>query len=307
MPRSFFIEIFHQPIKPLKEYKEGVGVHYTVNKNEGVISNLHSVYTNKESNVFHKEDCSRLGVVDDLIEFDSPQEAMKSGGLPCNYCNPPSVHKQQTVDKAYTKTTSIKLRSSFKILSLFQVQLMPNISIREIIDFGFHGHSTIKHSYQQKSISGDKVVVDYATGLMWHQNGSGHHLFNWREAKGRLDELNSKGYAGYHDWRIPTIEEAASLLEQEMRNKDLYISPAFSDKQEKVWTGDKDDSKYHQLWVVSYLRGTVTRTSASFNHFIRPVSPIIYQGLRSSGRCRKFGFSGNCKVIVELHVFDRLF
>jgi len=47
-----------------------------------------SVFANKDSNVFHKRNCPKLDTKDDLVEFGSPQEASKAGGLPCNYCNP---------------------------------------------------------------------------------------------------------------------------------------------------------------------------------------------------------------------------
>lgn len=47
----------------------------------------YSVFVTKESNIFHKPDCPQLGA-GDLIEFDSPQEALEAGGVPCKHCNP---------------------------------------------------------------------------------------------------------------------------------------------------------------------------------------------------------------------------
>ncbi len=68
----------------------------------------------------------------------------------------------------FDKTSSIKLRSSYRELSVSQVQSMSNISIRKKDKRGFFGHSTSSHSYNLKSINGDKVAIDHATGLMWH-------------------------------------------------------------------------------------------------------------------------------------------
>ena len=70
----------------------------------------------------------------------------------------------------------IALRSFYGNLSVSQVQSMPNISIREKNDWGFYGYSTINHSYGLKVINDDKVVIDHATGLMWHQNGSDNYM-----------------------------------------------------------------------------------------------------------------------------------
>jgi hypothetical protein len=147
------------------------------------------------------------------------------------------------------------LRSSYKTLSVSEVQSMANVSIREKKDWGFYGHSTINHYYNLETIRGDKVVVDNATGLMWHQNGSDDYI-NWNKAKKWIKKLNKRGYAGYHNWRLPTLEEAASLLEMNKRNC-LYIDPVFSKKQEWIWTGDMYGSE--SAWFVDFGFGGVGR------------------------------------------------
>jgi hypothetical protein len=143
---------------------------------------------------------------------------------------------------------------SYKTLSVSQVQSMSNVSIRKKKRWGFYGHSTINHDYNLKTIGGDKVVVDNATGLMWHQSGSDDRMNQW-EAEGRVEMLNSKGFAGYHDWRLPTVEEAVSLLEPSKKNGNLYIDPVFSKKQKHIWTGDKCHSK--TAWTVRFGNGSV--------------------------------------------------
>ena len=66
--------------------------------------------------------------------------------------------------------------------------------------------------FQLQAINGDTVVVDEATGLMWQQNGS-LEAITYEKAEGYIKELNRKGFAGFHDWRLPTLEEAMSLME----------------------------------------------------------------------------------------------
>ncbi len=174
----------------------------------------------------------------------------------------------------------ITLRSSYKILSVSEVQSMPNVSIREKDDWGFYGHSTIKHDYNLKTIRGGKVVVDDATGLMWHQPGSRKYM-RYRKAKKWVVKLNRKGYAGYSDWRLPTVEEAASLLESSKcfyykKNSGPYIDPVFSKKQEWIWTGDKleDRSGSEAAWAVNFDDGFVGWNGINIDIFVRPVRSV---------------------------------
>jgi len=161
----------------------------------------------------------------------------------------------------------ITLRSSYSDLSVSQVQSMPNISIREKNDWGFYGHSTIIHSYGLKEIKGDKVVIDNATGLMWHQPGSDEKM-EWEETKKWVRELNARGYSGFSDWRLPTVEEAASQLEPGESNG-LYIDPVFSNYLEWIWTGDVNSSE--GAWGVSFGSGLVFWVNFASEFYIRPV------------------------------------
>ncbi len=117
-----------------------------------------------------------------------------------------------------------------------------------------------------KVINGDKVVIDHATGLMWHQNGSDNLKGN--VAKQWVRDLNSRGHAGYSDWRLPTVEEAASLLESGKSNG-LYIDPGFSNKQEWIWTGDEYGSE--GAWGVYFGNGLVFWVNFASEFYVRPV------------------------------------
>jgi hypothetical protein len=165
----------------------------------------------------------------------------------------------------------IVLRSSYSDLSVSQVQSMPNISIREKNDWGFYGYSTINHSYGLKVINDDKVVIDHATGLMWHQNGSDNYMKR-NSAKQWVRGLNSRGHAGYSDWRLPTVEEVASLLEPSEKDGGLYIDPIFSNKQEWIWSGDEYGSE--GAWGVYFSSGLVFWVNFASEFSVRPVRSV---------------------------------
>ena len=76
----------------------------------------------------------------------------------------------------------------------------------------------IIHLYDTQSRSGDPVVKDYATGLMWQQHGSEDYM-KFEQAKTWIDNLNKQEYAGYKDWRMPTQEEGMSLMERKKKER----------------------------------------------------------------------------------------
>ncbi len=160
------------------------------------------------------------------------------------------------------------LRSSYGNLSVAQIQSMPHVEIREEQEWGFYGHSTIRHQYEVKSIVYDEVVLDYMTGLMWHQNGS--ERFKDKEKISEwVDNLNLKGYAGFKDWRLPTAEEAASLLESAQTFGGMYVHTVFSKKQPWIWTGDSYGND--AAWVMSACYGSVFWNKFDEFFSIRPV------------------------------------
>ncbi len=78
------------------------------------------------------------------------------------------------------------------------------------------------NKYQKQNIEGSEIVLDYGTGLIWQHSGSAEELV-YKMAIEYIEGLNRSKYAGFNDWRLPTIEEAMSLLESEKKNGDLYI------------------------------------------------------------------------------------
>ncbi len=162
----------------------------------------------------------------------------------------------------------VNLRSSYMDLSVSQVHSLPRMKMQEKKKWGFYGYSTIQHNYEVKTINSDRVVVDHATGLMWHQSGSDKYL-GWRGAKKWVAKLNIKGYAGCYDWRLPTLEEAACLLEYS-KIFGRYIIPVFDNHQPFIWTGDTKRGGF-EAWLVSFQSGSVYWLGTIHNRFVRPV------------------------------------
>ncbi len=173
----------------------------------------------------------------------------------------------------------IILRSSYRDLIALQVQYISNIFIVNKHNYGFYGHSIINNSYETKSVDGNGVVIDHATGLIWHQSGSDEEM-DWSHAKQWVKDLNDKGYAGYSDWRLPTVEEAISLMEPNINASSLYIDPVFDAKQTGIWTGDENDSADYLdgAWSVrfsgGYGGGNACWVYDNASNHVRPIRSI---------------------------------
>jgi len=104
----------------------------------------------------------------------------------------------------------------------------------------------------------DGTVRDSTTGLLWQKSGSSKPLNHSNSIK-YIKSLNAKSFAGYSDWRMPTLEELASLLEKD--NMDgVHIDSVFDNKQVRCWSADgpgtsETSSNFNGAWVLDYTYG----------------------------------------------------
>lgn len=124
----------------------------------------------------------------------------------------------------------------------------------------------VLHKYEPQVRSGAAVLVDGATGLMWQKGGSGPMTF--AEAEQYVRRLNGERFAGFDDWRLPTVEEAFSLMEPQA-HEDRHIDPAFERDASFIWTADRTTDE--RLWTVYFYDGIVSAERDLFNAWVRVV------------------------------------
>ncbi|MGH7599418.1 MAG: DUF1566 domain-containing protein [bacterium] len=125
----------------------------------------------------------------------------------------------------------------------------------------------LRRGYKTVERKREKLVIDNATELTWQRSGSSNAVI-YNDAKKYIRELNKQKFAGYNDWRFPTLDEAMSLVKPHKGGNDLYIDPAFDQTQKWIWTMDESDAEVP--WVVTFRAGCCYVPSES-QYYVRVV------------------------------------
>jgi hypothetical protein len=122
-----------------------------------------------------------------------------------------------------------------------------------------------------KTSKAGPVISDRASELMWQQSGSEKSMAH-EQAQAYIDQLNLENFAGFHDWRLPTLAEAMSLMDHKQQQSGLYIDTAFDNRQTGIWTADMD--KASRVWVAYYSNGNCGHYQFGNQNFVRAVRSL---------------------------------
>ena len=159
----------------------------------------------------------------------------------------------------------VRLRSQpLKNLTVDDVKLMLQGNDFFATDWYWMGKG-VQHQYEV--LEGGKVVFDKTTGLTWQQSASEQSI-TFDQAKQYIRTLNKQRFAGHNDWRLPTLEEAMSLMEPKKNKQGLYIDSVFDKEQYWIWTADKNSAS--AAWVVLFYGGNC-RSRSVYDDNVRAV------------------------------------
>lgn len=122
----------------------------------------------------------------------------------------------------------IKFKKVFGIICIFAL-LLPVIghSQEEKAPLGPHAPSFVDNK--------DGTITDKKTGLMWKQCPEGitgqdcatgkADKFKWQYALDHATSINDgDGFAGHKDWRVPTIEELETIIDENRKDPTINIT-----------------------------------------------------------------------------------
>ncbi len=159
-----------------------------------------------------------------------------------------------------TAISKEELQIKLKEFDLFEPKLNANGSI-------------FPNNFQIRKSNGVQVIIDLASNLMWKPYGPKQKV-SFDQANKYVKECNREGYAGFHDWRLPTVLEAITLIEKEKRDNGFYISSIF-DKEywyNGIWTCDIEEMRYKKYTLTinfekGYIEGVETGEDVLFSFY----------------------------------------
>jgi hypothetical protein len=188
------------------------------------------------------------------------------------------LEEQQAIIKSHLKefktqsseNETPKLASIPKEVQIAKIELrkkpkeLTELDVKKMLKkYNFHDEQRNPGYFPNDFIANaDGTITDKATGLMWQESGSSSST-EYRDAYEYIERLNRERFAGYSDWRMPTLEELASLIAINKING-VHIDRVFYNKQTSCWTADKCDSGYAVLlgnWIVNFKEGQILQAT----------------------------------------------
>ncbi len=173
--------------------------------------------------------------------------------------------------------------------SITNVRLLLFISI--MLTFGSVLAENCKQSAEKFSTDPTGTITDKATGLQWMRctlgfmwDGNhcieGKQWYTWFQWKRALNLAKQNGFAGYQDWRLPTIDELETLLKTTCGGDKSSTISILANVPGRYWTQTEDKENNQYVWVVNFKNGrSTTQLKSSASYYVRLVRGKIWTPL----------------------------
>jgi TPR repeat protein len=144
------------------------------------------------------------------------------------------------------------LRREYK--SLDERELSEALSAKKLFDAQRNPGGNFQHQYEARNKGGLSLILDRATNLVWTRQQNLVRM-NLSKTQNWIESLNRVQYGGIKGWRLPTVEEAASLLKKNAEGEKNFLDAVFGKDIKEIWTGDRFLES--GSWVVDFQDGMV--------------------------------------------------
>ena len=126
------------------------------------------------------------------------------------------------------------------------------------------------------------AAIDKKTQLMWAINSSKTVSFpnpnrriNWKDAMAWAEYVNTQGWCGFRDWRLPTHDELKTLMIKD-KQPNLHLNQVvFNDIYNQdygVWSSSPVACDSSRAWIVNFNLGNVNfNLKYSYAYYVRLV------------------------------------
>jgi TPR repeat protein len=144
------------------------------------------------------------------------------------------------------------LRREYKPLDEQEISAM--LGAKNIYDAQRNPGGNFRHQYETRNVAGLRLIFDRATKLVWMRQQNLVKM-NLEKIRDWIGSLNHVGYGGISDWRLPTVEEAASLLQKSPDDEKVFLDAIFGGDIKSIWTGDSFTES--RSWVIDFQNGVI--------------------------------------------------
>ena len=156
--------------------------------------------------------------------------------------------------------------------------LLPSVAVGVIVFVGsVQAHADAPAGrYTVSGSTANATVTDNKTKLVWQQDAPLTN-YTWEEAKSHCATVGE--VLGGTGWRLPTIKELATLLDQNRRNFSLYFDTLVfpnDDPSGFYWSatafsGAPKDGVPPSAWTVAFHYGFISTNDRAMKNYVRCV------------------------------------
>jgi hypothetical protein len=104
----------------------------------------------------------------------------------------------------------------------------------------------------------DGTVTDSLNDLMWTKDADpAADTYDWFRALDAVSQLNANGYCGYHDWRLPNVNELAGLIDRTRYSPALPPGHPFDNVKVWYWTSTTSADYSNHAWRIYLFLGHI--------------------------------------------------